>query len=288
MVDVHHRIANVNGNQVFYREAGPPQAPAVVPLHGFPASSHSFRELIPALADRYHVVAPDHIGFGESSMPPVGDFDYSFDSLTDVTVGLLDTLGLDRFAMFVHDYGAPIGWRIASRHPDRVTAIITQNGNAYSEGLVDDFWSPLFAYAANPGPGTEAPVRTALSPEAVRWQYLNGVPDPSLVSPDGWEHDLAHLARPGNDEIQLTLFRDYPTNVERYPEFQRYFRDSQVPLMAVWGGNDEIFGPDGARAFARDLPDAEVHLLDTGHFALETDLDAIAGYTRGFLGRVVA
>jgi pimeloyl-ACP methyl ester carboxylesterase len=288
MVDVHHRTANVNGNQVFYREAGPPQAPALVPLHGFPASSHSFRELIPALADRYHVVAPDHIGFGESAMPPVQDFDYSFETLTDVTVGLLDALGLDRFAMYVHDYGAPIGWRIASRYPERVTAIITQNGNAYTEGLVDDFWAPLFAYAANPGPDTEAPVRTALGPEAVRWQYLNGVPDPSLVSPDAWEHDLAHLDRPGNDRIQLTLFRDYPTNVERYPEFQRYFRTSQVPLMAVWGGNDEIFGPDGARAFARDLPDAEVHLLDTGHFALETDLDAIAGYTRGFLGRVVS
>jgi pimeloyl-ACP methyl ester carboxylesterase len=287
MVDVHHRTAIINGMQVFYREAGPAEAPAVVPLHGFPASSHSFRELIPALADRYHVVAPDHIGFGESAMPNVDEFDYSFASLTDVTLGLLDALALDRFAMYVHDYGAPIGWRIASRFPDRVTAIITQNGNAYTEGLVEDFWAPLFAYAKNPGPGTEPAVRYALTPEAVRWQYLNGVPDPTLVSPDGWEHDLAHLDRPGNSDIQLRLFRDYPSNVERYPEFQRYFRDTQVPLLAVWGRNDEIFGAEGARAFTRDLPDAEVHLLDTGHFALETHLDSIAGYSRGFLGRVI-
>jgi pimeloyl-ACP methyl ester carboxylesterase len=287
MVDVHHRTAIVNGHQVFYREAGPDHAPALVALHGFPSSSHMFRELIPALADRYRVIAPDHLGFGESAMPSVEDFQYSFAALTDITVGLLDALGLERFAMYVHDYGAPIGWRLASRFPDRVTAIISQNGNAYAEGLVEEFWAPLVAYADHPDHETEPAAREAFTPASVRWQYLNGVPDPTLVSPDAWLHDLEHLRRPGNVDIQLTLFRDYPTNVEKYPEFQRYFRDSQVPLMAVWGGNDEIFGPDGARAFTKDLPDAEVHLLDTGHFALETDLDVVAGYSRGFLGRVL-
>jgi pimeloyl-ACP methyl ester carboxylesterase len=217
-------------------------------------------------------------------MPTVKEFDYSFDSLTDVTAGLLDHLGIRRYGMYVHDYGAPIGWRLAIRSPEQVTAIISQNGNGYTEGFVDAFWDGLFAYAAAPGPDTEPAVRAALTLESVRWQYLNGVEDPSLVSPDNWIHDQALLDRPGNDEIQLTLFRDYPTNVELYPRLQEYFRASQVPLLAVWGANDGIFGPDGARAFARDLPDAEIHLLPAGHFALESHLDAITGYIRGFLG----
>ncbi len=284
----HHRTATVDGLEVFYREAGDPQAPAVVLLHGFPTSSHMFRGLIPALADRYHVIAPDLIGFGRSAMPPLDAFPYTFDALTDVTAGLLERLGVDRFAMYVQDYGAPVGWRLALRDPERITAIVTQNGNAYTDGFVKPFWDGLFAYAQAPGPDTEEPVRGALTAEATRWQYVNGVPDPSVVSPDTWAHDQALLDRPGNDAIQLKLFRDYPTNVELYPAVQRYFRDSRVPLLAVWGANDEIFGPDGARAFARDLPDAEIHLLDSGHFALESHLDAIAGRIRGFLGRALA
>ncbi|AWW36015.1 alpha/beta fold hydrolase [Streptomyces cadmiisoli] len=284
---VHHRTVGVNGLDVFYREAGDPEAPALVLLHGFPTSSHMFRHLIPALADRYHVIAPDHIGFGQSAMPTPQDFPYTFDALTEVTSGLLRQLGIDRFAMYVQDYGAPIGWRLALQAPDRVTAIITQNGNAYEEGFVKPFWDNVFAYTDAPGPETEGPMRAALTPEITRWQYVNGVADPSLVSPDSWVHDQALLDRPGNDEIQLRLFRDYPTNVDLYPQVHQYFSDSQVPLLAVWGANDEIFGPAGAEAFRRDLPDAEVHLLESGHFALESHLDTIAGHIRDFLARVL-
>ncbi|MER7936239.1 alpha/beta hydrolase [Streptomyces sp. NPDC093272] len=285
---VHHRTAVVDGLDVFYREAGDPQAPVVVLLHGFPTSSHMFRNLIPALADRYRVIAPDHIGFGQSAMPGLDRFPYTFDALTDVTAGLLAQLGVDRFALYVQDYGAPIGWRLALRNPDRVTAIVTQNGNAYEEGFVKPFWDGVFAYTDAPGPETEAAMRGALTLESTRWQYLNGVADPSLVSPDNWVHDQALLDRPGNDEIQLKLFRDYPTNVDLYPQVHRYFADSQVPLLAVWGANDEIFGPDGARAFAQDLPDAEIHLLDSGHFALESHLEAITAHIRDFLARALA
>ncbi|MFF3055328.1 alpha/beta fold hydrolase [Streptomyces sp. NPDC057909] len=285
---VHHRTANVNGLEVFYREAGDPQAPDVVLLHGFPTSSHMFRHLIPALADRYHVIAPDHIGFGQSAMPSLQDFPYTFDALTQVTSDLLQHLGIDRFAMYVQDYGAPIGWRLALQAPDRITAIISQNGNAYVEGFVKPFWDGAFAYAQAPGPDTEAPMRGALTAEITRWQYVNGVADPSLVSPDNWVHDQALLDRPGNDEIQLKLFRDYPTNVDLYPQVHQYFRDSQVPLLAVWGANDEIFGPAGAVAFSTDLPDAEIHLLESGHFALESHLQPITEHIRDFLGRVLA
>jgi pimeloyl-ACP methyl ester carboxylesterase len=285
---VHHRTAVVDGLEVFYREAGAPEAPTVLLLHGFPTSSHMFRRLIPELADRYHLIAPDHIGFGQSAMPALQEFPYTFDALTNVTSGLLGHLGVERFAMYVQDYGAPIGWRLALRAPDRVTAIITQNGNAYDEGFVKPFWDGVFAYAKDPGPDTETPLRDALTPEITRWQYLNGVADPTLVSPDNWVHDQALLDRPGNDEIQLRLFRDYPTNVALYPRVQQYFRDSQVPLLAVWGAGDEIFGPDGATAFGRDLPDAEIHLIESGHFALESHLETITGYIRGFLARVLA
>ncbi|MFD3311891.1 alpha/beta fold hydrolase [Streptomyces sp. NPDC058694] len=284
---VHHRTTTVNNMEVFYREAGDPQAPVVVLLHGFPTSSHMFRNLIPALADRYRVIAPDHIGFGQSAMPTPEEFPYSFDALTEITAGLLDQLGVNRFAMYVQDYGAPVGWRLALSDPQRVSAIITQNGNAYVDGFVKSFWDGLFAYAQAPGPQTEEPVRGALSADATRWQYVHGVADPSLVSPDNWVHDQALLDRPGNDEIQLKLFRDYPTNVDLYPAVQQYFRESQVPLLAVWGANDEIFGPDGARAFQRDLPDAEIHLVESGHFALESHLDVITDHIRGFLGRVL-
>ncbi|MFF2518140.1 alpha/beta fold hydrolase [Streptomyces sp. NPDC058086] len=285
---VHHRTATVNGMDVFYREAGDPASPALVLLHGFPTSSHMFRNLIPALADTYRVIAPDMIGFGQSAMPTVDEFDYTFDALTDVTAGLLEQLGVDRFAVYAQDYGAPIAWRLATGSPQRITAIITQNGNGYTDGFVKAFWDGLFTYAENPTPENEAPLRAALTLELTRWQYLNGVADPSLVSPDSWTIDQALLDRPGNDAIQLTLFRNYPTNVVLYPQLQQYFRDSQVPLLAVWGANDEIFGPDGARAFQRDLPDAEIHLLESGHFALESHLEEITGYIRDFLARVTA
>jgi pimeloyl-ACP methyl ester carboxylesterase len=288
MVPVHHLTTTIDGQRVFHREAGPRDAPAIVLLHGFPASSHMFRHLIPALADRYRVIAPDYIGFGYSAMPAVDEFDYTFEALAGVTAGLLGQLGVDRYAMYVQDYGAPIGWRLALRDPGRITAIVTQNGNAYTEGFVKSFWDGLFAYASAPGPDTEPTVRAALTLDSVRWQYLNGVPDPSLVSPDTWTLDQTLLDRPGNDAIQLKLFREYSTNVDLYPAVQQYFRTSRVPLLAVWAAGDEIFGPEGARAFQRDLPDAEIHLVDAGHFALESQLDTIAGYIRGFLGRVLS
>ncbi|MBB5159353.1 alpha/beta fold hydrolase [Saccharopolyspora phatthalungensis] len=284
---VYHRTMTIAGHQVFYREAGPSQAPTVLLLHGYPTSSHMFRELIPALADRYHVIAPDHLGFGQSDTPPVDEFEYSFDALASITDGLLDQLEVRKFAIYVQDYGAPIGWRLALAHPERVTAIISQNGNAYEAGFVAPFWAPIWTYAADPNPSNETALREALGLDAIRWQYLHGVADPSLVSPDTWTHDHALIQRPGNDAIQLRLFRDYITNVALYPRVHEYFRESQVPLLAVWGANDEIFGPDGARAFRNDLPDAEIHLLNAGHFALESDLDTVAGYIRGFLGRVV-
>ncbi|MER6548078.1 alpha/beta hydrolase [Streptomyces sp. NPDC001250] len=284
---VHHRTAAIGGLEVFYREAGDPTAPTVLLLHGFPTSSHMFRHLIPALVDRYHVIAPDHIGFGQSAMPAAQDFPYTFDALAEVTSGLLRHLGVERFAMYVQDYGAPIGWRLALQSPDSVTAIITQNGNAYEEGFIRPFWENVFAYGKAPGPDTEAPMRGALTAETTRWQYVTGVADPSLVSPDNWLHDQALLDRPGNDEIQLKLFRDYPANVDLYPRVHQYFRDSRVPLLAVWGANDEIFGPEGAKAFSQDLPDAEIHLLDSGHFALESHLDVITARIHDFLARVL-
>ncbi|MFF3665603.1 alpha/beta fold hydrolase [Microtetraspora malaysiensis] len=287
MIAVHHLTEDVGGLSVFYREAGAKDAPTIVLLHGFPSSSHMFRHLIPALADRYHVIAPDYIGFGYSSAPSVADFPYTFDSLTEVTTALLARRGVDEYAIYVQDYGAPIGWRLAMSSPGPVTAIVTQSGNAYTDGFVDAFWGGLFAYAAAPGPDTERPVRAALSLDGTRWQYENGVADLSLISPDAWTLDQMLLDRPGNADIQLALFRDYPSNVALYPRVHEYFRASQVPLLAVWGANDGIFGPAGATAFLRDLPEAEVHLLDAGHFALESHLEVIAGYMRGFLGRVV-
>jgi pimeloyl-ACP methyl ester carboxylesterase len=283
---VHHRMATVDGLDVFYREAGSPGAPPLVLLHGFPTSSHMFRELIPALADQYHLVAPDHIGFGYSSAPSLGDFPYTFDALTDVTASLLDQLDIRRYAVYMQDYGAPIALRLLLRRPESISAIISQSGNAYQEGFVEAFWKPLFAYAQAPGPETEAAARQAFTEKEVRWQYEHGVPDASLVSPDAWRHALEVLARPGNDENQLHLFQDYKTNLDIYPQAQESFRQTQVPLLAVWGANDQIFGPDGARAFQRDLPNAEVHLLDAGHFALETHVGEIADRVRDFLGRM--
>ncbi|MFW6691776.1 alpha/beta fold hydrolase [Streptomyces sp. MAR4 CNX-425] len=288
MTAVHHRTVDVDGLTVFYREAGPADAPVLLLLHGYPTSSHMFRRLIPALAGPYRVIAPDHIGFGRSSAPPVTDFTYTFDALTAVTRGFLATLGVDRYAMYVMDYGAPVGWRLALADPEAVTGVISQNGNAYEDGFVPDFWAPVWAYGADPGPENEARLRPALGREAVEWQYTHGVPDPGLIDPDAWEHDLALLARPGNDRAQLALFADYVTNRELYPAVHDWLRSSRVPVLAIWGQGDEIFAPAGAEAFRRDAPDAEVVLLDGGHFLLESHLDEVAAAIRGFLPRTVA
>jgi pimeloyl-ACP methyl ester carboxylesterase len=284
---IHYRYAMVGGHELFYREAGPAGAQTVVLLHGFPTSSFMFRDLIPLLADRYHVVAPDHLGFGLSDAPSPEKFDYTFDALAALTADLLSQLGVTRYAMYVQDYGAPVGWRLALANPDAVSAIISQNGNGYEVGFVPGFWKPVREYWQDPNPQTEAAARQALTLEAIRWQYLHGVPDQSVVSPDTWYHDYALVSRPGNDLVQLRLFADYASNLPLYPKLHAYLRDSRVPLLAVWGRNDEIFGPAGALAFADDAVDAEIHLLDGGHFLLESHLDTAAGYIRGFLGRVL-
>ena len=283
---VHHRYATVNGLRLFYREAGQHDAPAIVLLHGFPTSSFMFRDLIPRLADRHHVIAPDHLGFGYSEAPSVAEFDYSFDALTDLTEGLLDQLGLTRYAIYVQDYGAPIGWRLALRRPQAISAIVTQNGNGYDEGFIQSFWTTVWEYQREQTAETEAAIRTALDVESIKWQYLTGVPDETLVSPDTWTHDAALLVRPGNDEVQLKLFRDYATNAPMYPALHHYLRSSQVPVLVVWGQGDPIFGPDGARAFGKDAPDAEIHLLTGGHFLLETAGHEVAELIRAFLQRV--
>ncbi|MEV6332207.1 alpha/beta hydrolase [Streptomyces sp. NPDC051909] len=281
------RTETVDGLEVFYREAGDPARPTLVLLHGFPSSSHMYRGLMAALADSYHLIAPDHIGFGASAAPAVDAFDYSFEKLTEITLKLLDRLGVDRFALYVQDYGAPIGLRIAARHPERITAIVTQSGNAYLEGFTP-FWDVLFAHAKD-REANEDGVRALLTPEATRWQYTHGVPADRLdrIGPEAWTLDQAGLDRPGNQEIQLQLFWDYQFNLDGYPAFQEYFRTHRPPLLAAWGRGDEIFGPAGAEAFARDLPDAEIHLLDAGHFALETHGEEIAELVRDFLGRHV-
>ncbi|MFD9882198.1 alpha/beta fold hydrolase [Streptomyces alboflavus] len=284
---VHYRSVEVRGHEIFYREAGPADAPALLLLHGFPTSSHMFRDLIPRLAGRYRVIAPDHVGFGRSATPAATDFPYTFAELALVTAEFTEKIGLDRFALYVQDYGAPIGLRLALAHPDRVTAIVTQNGNAYEDGLGKEAWAPVFAYIAAPGEDTAGPVREIRSPEGIKWQYTHGIPDPSAVSPDAWDHDVALMARDGQDEIQLALMGDYGSNIDLYPEFHAYFRASQVPVLAVWGGHDEIFVPAGAIAFQRDLPEAEIHLLPTGHFALETHAEQIAGLMDDFLARRV-
>jgi pimeloyl-ACP methyl ester carboxylesterase len=285
MFPVHHRFRTINGHQLFYREAGPDDAPTVVLLHGFPTSSFMFRNLIPLLAGSFHVIAPDHLGFGLSDAPNADDFDYTFDALTDLTEHLLSDLGVDHYALYVQDYGAPIGWRLATRHPDSVTAIISQNGNAYDDGFVESFWSLVWNYQSAQNADTEEAIRFALSLEATKWQYLTGVPDESLVDPEAWQHDFALLSRPGNDAIQLKLFLDYATNPAMYPQVHEYFRTTQIPLLAVWGKGDEIFGPAGATAFSRDLPEAEVHLLEGGHFLLESAVDDVAALIRDFLSR---
>jgi pimeloyl-ACP methyl ester carboxylesterase len=282
---VHHRYATVTNHRLFFREAGDPAAPALLLLHGFPTSSYMFRHLVPALADRYHVIAPDHLGFGLSDAPPVEEFDYTFDALTDLTAGLLRELGVERYAIYVQDYGAPIGWRLALRDPEAITAIVTQSGNGYDAGFVESFWKTVRAYQSEQTADNEAAVRQFFTLDATRWQYLTGVADESLVDPESWHHDYALISRPGNDLVQLKLFRDYATNAPLYPKLHEYFRATGVPLLAVWGRGDEIFGPDGARAFTDDLPDAEIHLLDGGHFLLESALPEVTEMIRNFLAR---
>jgi len=283
MAAVHHRYRTVDGQRLFFRQAGDPEAPAVVLLHGFPTSSYMFRHLLPLLADRYHVIAPDHLGFGLSDAPTVEDFDYTFDALTALTAGLLATLGVDRYAMYVQDYGAPIGWRLALGDPAAITAIITQNGNGYDAGFVEDFWKTVRAYQVAQTPENEAAVRQFFTLEATRWQYLTGVADETVVDPESWWHDYTLLSRPGNDQVQLKLLLDYATNAPLYPRLHEYFRASQVPLLAVWGRGDQIFGPAGGQAFAADLPDAQIHLLAGGHFLLESALTEVTALIRAFL-----
>ncbi|WP_061557212.1 alpha/beta fold hydrolase [Mycobacterium simiae] len=282
---VHHRYTVVDGHRLFFREAGDSAAPVLVLLHGFPTSSFMFRNLIPALADRYHVIAPDHLGFGFSDAPAVTEFDYTFDALAELTAALLGSLGIVRYALYVQDYGAPIGWRLALRDPSAIAAIVTQNGNAYDAGFVPDFWNAVTAYQTEQTAETEAPLRGFLTLDATRWQYVTGVDDETLVDPECWHHDYALLSRPGNDLVQLKLFRDYATNAPMYPRVHEYFRRSQVPLLAVWGRGDKIFGPAGAEAFADDLPDAQVHLLAGGHFLLESALDEATVLIRAFLAQ---
>jgi pimeloyl-ACP methyl ester carboxylesterase len=284
MAEITYRSADVDGLSVFYREAGAPDAPTLLLLHGFPTASHMFRELIPLLADRFHLVAPDLPAFGTSDMPARGDFDYTFRTLAHVIDRLTEVLGLDRFAIYVFDYGAPVGFRIATAHPERITAIISQNGNAYEDGLSEG-WNPVRAYWKDPSPANREAVRTMVAPQTTIWQYTHGVPDPTRVSPDGYGLDNYYLARPGADEIQLDLLLDYASNVALYPAFQEYFRTSRPPLLAVWGSNDPFFLPAGADAFKRDIPDADVRFVPTGHFALETHATEIAAAIREFLAR---
>ena len=288
MTAVHHRYATIDGHRMFFREAGEADTPALVLLHGFPTSSYMFRQFIPALADRYHVIAPDHLGFGLSDAPSVEEFDYSFDALTGLTEGLLRSLGIERYAVYVQDYGAPIGWRLALANPGAITAIISQNGNGYDAGFVESFWKTVGDYQTAKTPDTEAAVRQFLTLESTRWQYLTGVGDETLVDPESWYHDYALLSRPGNDAVQLRLLRDYATNSPLYPRLHEYFRRSRVPLLAVWGRGDEIFGPAGAKAFAEDLPEAEIHLLDGGHFLLESSLEETIVLVGAFLARHAA
>ncbi len=276
-----HRFADVDGRKIFYREAGADASPALLLLHGFPTSSHMFRDLIPALADDYHVVAPDLPGFGFSEAPDRAQFRYTFDHLADVIDRFTAVARLSRYAIYVFDYGAPVGFRLAMGHPERITAIISQNGNAYEEGLSEG-WNPIQRYWKEPTPENRAALRSFLTPEATKWQYVYGVQEESLIAPESYTLDSALLARPGNDEIQLDLFLDYASNVALYPKFQEYFRTRRPPLLAVWGKNDPFFLPSGAEAFKRDIPGAVVRFFETGHFALETHAGEIAAAIRDF------
>jgi pimeloyl-ACP methyl ester carboxylesterase len=284
MTTISYRSVEIDGLKIFYREAGPSDAPTLLLLHGFPSAGHMFRDLMPLLVDRFHLVAPDLPGFGQSDMPSRDDFTYTFDNLAKTIDRFTDIVGLQRFAIYIFDYGAPVGLRVAVKHPERVTAIISQNGNAYEEGLSEG-WNPIQAYWREPSQANRDALRNFLTPETTRFQYTHGVADLSLVSPDGSSLDDHYLARPGAHEVQLDLFLDYASNVALYPAFQAYFRKHQPPFLAVWGRNDPFFLPAGAEAFKRDIPATEVRFFDTGHFALETHSAEIAAAIRDFLDR---
>ena len=287
VIAVANRTVNVDGLDIFYREAGPKDAPTVLLLHGFPTSSHMFRNLIPALADQYHVVAPDYPGFGQSSAPSADTFTYTFDNLAEMVEKFTEKVGLTKYTLYVQDYGAPVGYRLAVQHPERVTGLIVQNGNAYEEGLDNDFWKPLKAYWKDHSEENAKPLRGFLTIEGTKWQYTDGVRNVEAISPDTWTLDQTLLDRPGNQEIQLALFYDYRTNSPLYPSWQAYFREHQPPTLIVWGKNDKIFPSEGAHPYKRDLKNIEFHLLDTGHFALEEEGEQIGGLIREFLSKNV-
>jgi len=281
MTTITYRTADVDGSKIFYREAGARGAPKLLLLHGFPSSGHMFRDLIPLLADRFHIIAPDLPGFGNSDLPGRG---LTFDRIAETIDRFTEVVGFDRYAVYVFDYGAPTGFRLAVKHPERITAIISQNGNAYEEGLSEG-WNPIQAYWRDPSEANRAALRVFLKPESVIWQYTHGVTDTAAISPDGYSLDNFYLGRPGADEVQLDLFGDYKSNVALYPAFQAYFRAHKPLFLAVWGRNDPFFLPAGAEAFKRDIPDAVVRFFDTGHFALETHAAEIAAAIREFLPR---
>jgi pimeloyl-ACP methyl ester carboxylesterase len=282
---IHYRTAAVGDHKMFYREAGDPKDPTLLLLHGFPTSSHMFRQLIALLSDRFHIVAPDLPGFGFTVSPDRAQFKYTFDNLAKVIEAFTDTIGLKRYAIYVFDYGAPTGFRLAMARPERIAAIISQNGNAYEEGLSNG-WAPIQKYSREPTAANREAIRAMLTPETTKWQYLHGVSDETLVAPESYTLDLALLARPRNDEIQLDLFLDYANNIALYPKFHEYFAAKKPPFLAVWGKNDPFFIPAGAEAYRRDLPNAEIRFFDTGHFALETHAVEIACAIREFLGNV--
>jgi pimeloyl-ACP methyl ester carboxylesterase len=286
---VLHKTVKVGDLDIFYREAGPKDAPTILLLHGFPTSSQMFRNLIPALAEKYHVIAPDYPGYGHSSMPAHDRFSYTFDNMAKVIGDFTGKLGLSKYAIYVQDYGAPIGYRLAAANPERISAIVVQNGNAYDEGLDNDFWKPIKAYWAAPASKEKRnALRGILTYDATRWQYTEGVPNPELVSPDGAAHDQFLMDREGNDEIQLDMFLSYGSNPPLYPKWQAYFRQHQPPMLIVWGKNDKIFPAAGAEPYRRDLKNLEFHLLDAGHFALETHGDEIATRIRAFMDKHVS
>jgi pimeloyl-ACP methyl ester carboxylesterase len=284
---IRYQTVEIDGLDIFYREAGPKDAPTVLLLHGFPTSSHMFRDLIPRLAEKYHVIAPDYPGYGYSSAPSVDDFEYTFDNLAKVVTKFIDKVGIERYSLYLMDYGAPIGYRIATAAPERVDSLIIQNGNAYDEGLDNKFWAPIKKYWADRSETNGDALRTALTIDTTKWQYTHGVRDIEKISPDTWNHVQPLLDRPGNQEIQLALFHSYGSNPPLYPAWQEYLRKHQPPTLIVWGKNDAIFPDAGAYPYKRDLKDLEFHLFDTGHFALEEDGAEIARLMRDFLDRKV-
>ena len=282
-IKVQYKTVNVNGLDIFYREAGSRGNPTILLLHGFPASSHMYRNLINELADEYHTIAPDYPGFGNSDQPSMNEFEYTFDNLANVINDFVEEIKLDKYSIYVHDYGAPVGFRLAVKHPERIQAIITQNGNAYEEGLLPA-WDPIRTYWEHPTEENKEKLRSLLIADFTKYQYVNGTRNPTVISPDSWNLDQYVLDRPGNKEIQLALLYDYQNNLKEYPTWQQYFRTHQPPTLVAWGKNDIFFGPQGALAFQKDIKDVEVHLLNTGHFPLEEDLDVSVTLIKRFLG----